>query len=229
MTDGPGDTRELAVVELLGALTYGQLRAFEVTARAVRFAPDVRTAERLASFALREHEGWAVLRGALTERTDLGEAVLERQKPRFDAFFDAMPVDDWLGATLFFSVGLPIAADFVRQLAPTLEPDVALVVVGALADRGPFEQFALDAVRRILAEADDEEAARARHLVADVLGRALTGFQEALGDTDALKVLLADAAGREDVPPESHVKRVAITVLEGHRRRMHALGLEDLD
>jgi hypothetical protein len=162
-------------------------------------------------------------------RTDLGEAVLERQKPRFDAFFDHMPVDDWLGATLFFSVGLPIAADFVRQLAPALAPDVALVLVGALADRAPFEQFALDAVATILADADDEEADRARSLVASVLGRALTGFQDALGDTDALKVLFAEAAEREGVPPETHVKRVAITVLEGHRRRMHALGLEDLD
>lgn len=222
------EDRQLAIVELLGALTYGQLRAFEMTAHAVRFAPDAPTADRLAELAVREHAAYRSLNAALAERTDLPAAVLDRQKPRFDAYFDGVPMEDWLGASLFFAVGLPIAADFIREISPTLDADTSLVLVGALAERGAFERFALEQVRGAI-ERSSEERERARHLAADVLGRALTGFQGALTDTDALKILFRDAAAASGESAEALVKRVAITVMSGHRRRMHALGLEDLD
>jgi hypothetical protein len=217
---------ELATVELLGALAYGQLRSFEVTARAIRHAPDARTADALAQFALREHAGYALLRDHLASLTDLAEGVMDRQKPHFDAYFDRAPVDDWFGACTFFALGLPIAADFGRDLAPALDRETALVVVGALSDRGPFERFAIEQLRGQLV--DDEARERARHLVADVLGRALTGFQGVMSDTDALKVLL-DAAREPDETGEARVKRLAIEVMSGHRRRVVELGLEDLE
>jgi hypothetical protein len=216
----------LATVELLGALTYGQLRAFEVTAAAIRVAPDARVADRLADFAVREHHAYTVLRDHLIDRTDLAAAVIDRQKPVFDSFFDAAPLDDWRSACTFFAVGLPIAADFTREVAPTLAPDTAVVVVGALADRGPFESYALEQLQEMMGTEADREAVR--HLVADVLGRALTGFQGAMADTDALQILLTRGTV-DGEPPEALVRRVAVTVLEGHRRRMHALGIEDLD
>jgi hypothetical protein len=218
---------ELATVELLGALAYGQLRSFEVTARAIRHAPDSHAADALAEFAMREHAGYALLRDHLASLTDLPEAVMDRQKPHFDAYFDRVPVDeDWFSACAFFAFGLPIAADFGRDLAPALDRATALVVVGALSDRGPFERFVIDQLREQLH--DDEAIERARHLVADVLGRALTGFQGVMSDTDALKVLL-DAAREPGETGEARVKRLAIEVMSGHRRRVVALGLEDLE
>lgn len=222
------EDRELAIVELLGALTYGQLRAFEMTAHAVRFAPDARTADRLADLAVHEQAAYGLLRDALIARTDLPEAVIDRQKPRFDAYFDGVAMEDWLGAVVFFAVGLPIAADFIREISPTLDRATAAVLVEALAERGTFEQFALEQVRDCIRDSDGENA-RARHVAADVLGRALTGFQGALADTDALKVLFREAAEQQRESAEAVVKRVAITVMSGHRRRMHALGLEDLE
>lgn len=219
------DERALATVELLGALTYGQLRAFETTARAMRHAPDARRMDRLAGFAVREHEAYSVLRDHLIALTELGGAVLDRQKPLFDSFFDHAPLDDWNGACTFFAVGLPMAADFAREIAPTLEPDTALVVVGALADRGPFERFAIG---ELAAQLEDPEARdRTRHAVGDILGRALTGFQASITNTDALRVLLGEGEDGEAAGDEL-VKRVAMSVIEGHRRRMHELGLEDL-
>jgi hypothetical protein len=227
---GPGGERttvELATVELLGALAYGQLRSFEVTARAVRHAPDSRAADALAEFAVREHAGYALLRDHLASLTDLPEAVMDRQKPHFDAYFDRVPVDDdWFAACAFFALGLPIAADFGRDLAPALDHRTALVVVGALSDRGPFERFAIEQLRAQLL--DDDARERARHLVADVLGRALTGFQGVIADTDALKVLLARRVEPGETG-EARVKRLAIEVMSGHRRRVIDLGLEDLE
>jgi hypothetical protein len=218
---------ELATVEVLGALAYGQLRSFESAARAVRHAPDSATADVLAELAVREHRAYEALRGHLAARTDLPTAVMDRQKPYFDAYFDRVPLDDWFGAGVFFAVGLPIAADFGRALAPTVAPETAVVVVGSLADRAPFETFAMDQLRSQLV--DDAAKERARHLAADVLGRALTAFQGVIADTDALKVLLEHHAEEEGVSGEARVKQLAITVLEGHRRRLVALGLEDVD
>lgn len=216
------DAKTLATVELLGALTYGQLRAFEVTSRAVRHAPDARSADRVADFAAREHRAYELLRDRLIELTDLGGAVIDRQKPLFDAFFDQAPVEEWLTACTFFATGLPMAADFIREIAPALDSETALVVVGALADRSPFERYAIDRLNE-LTDGDPEAMAAVKRAVSELLGRALTGFQNALSETDALQVLLA----AED--DDAVVKRVAMRILAGHRQRMHALGIEDLD
>ena len=222
------DPVELATVELLGALAYGQLRSFEITGRAIRHAPDAQTADELADFALREHGGYALLRDHLRARTDLATAVMDRQKPHFDAYFDRVPIDDWFSACSFLALGLPLAADFARGIAPTLDEETGMVVVGALADRGPFERFARDHLRRQLV--DDEHRDAARGLVADLLGRALTGFQGVVSDTDALKVLLESGTGGEEgESTEGRVKRLAISIMAGHRERVVELGLEDLD
>lgn len=229
VTEGTQDRLQLATVELLGAVTYAQLRAFQSTANAVAVAPDGRTADQLSIFAVHEHESYVVLRDHLVEETDLAAAVIDRQKHVMDAFFDAVPLDDWRSACAFFAVGLPIAADFTREVAPALNPGTAEVMTRALADRGPFEQWALEQLQQQMQTA--EEVAEVRHIIADVLGRALTGYQGAMADTDALQVLLArDATTGEDAADggDAVVRRVAIHVLEGHRRRMHALGIDDL-
>lgn len=220
------DRLRLATVELLGAVTYGQLRAFQTTASAIAVAPDARSADRLATFAVREHAAYVVLRDHLVDETDLAAAVIDRQKAVFDAYFDAVSLHDWRSACVFFTVGLPIAADFGREVAPTLESRTAEVVVGALADRGPFETWALEQLQAQMAT--DEDVASVRGMVADMLGRALTGYQGAMADTDALHVLLLEAAEDDDEQGDALVRRVAVHVLDNHRRRMHALGIEDL-
>lgn len=214
----------LATVELLGAVTYGQLRAFQTTATAIAVAPDARSADRLADFAVREHAAYVTLRDHLVAQTDLAAAVVDRQKAIFDAYFDAVPLGGWREACVFFTVGLPIAADFISEVAPALAAGTVEVVVAAFADRAPFEQWALEQLQAQMAT--DEEVAAVRHLVADMLGRALTGYQGAMADTDALQVLLLEM-GDGDEGGDALVRRVAVRVLENHRRRMHALGIED--
>lgn len=220
------DDVELATVELLGALAYGQLRSFEVSSRAVRHAPDARRADQVADFALREHVGYTLLRDHLLERTDLGPAVMDRQKPHFDAYFDRVPLESWFEACAFFALGLPLAADFGREIAPLLDERTGRVVVGALSDRGAFERFAIEHLREQLV--DDAAHDRARHLVADMIGRALTGFQGVISDTDALKVLVA-SGDESGLSGEARVRRLALSVMEAHRRRMLDLDLEDVD
>jgi hypothetical protein len=216
---------ELATVELLGALAYGQLRAFEASARCIRVAPDVRTADRIAAVAVREHDSYLRLRDHLATRTELAMAVMERQRPYFDAYFDRAPLDDWFGACVFFALGLPIAADFCQAIAPTLDPDSATVVRTAL-DKHDLEREAVAQLASLLV--DEGACERARGLTADLLGLALTSYQGVVADTDALRVLLAADTGVGQTG-EQRVKRLAIDVMSGHRRRAVELGLEELD
>lgn len=215
----------LATVELVGALAYAQLRAFEITAHAIRAAPDVRAADRIAEFAVREHRGYTRLRDRLEELTDLPEPPLDRQKARVDAFFDGLELDGWLDACTFFGIGLPMAADFARAVAPALDAETAAAVVEALAEREAFEQFAVEQVNAALgAEPDQRE--RIRRLAAEVTGSALTEFQGAITDTDALEVLLEQL---EENAGHDVLRHTAVKLLEQHRRRMAAVGLDSPD
>lgn len=220
------DELELATLELLGAVAYGQLRSFETTARTVRLAPDTRRADGVAAIAQGEYASYVALRDHLAGRTALPWAVMDRQKAPFDAYFDRAPLDDWFGASVFFALGLPIAADFCRAIAPALDEAAAEVLVHAVADKGPFQRGAMDELAAQLV--DDGACERANHVMADLLGRALTSYQSVVSDTDALGLLLT-ADTREDESGEQRVKRLAVDVLEGHRRRVVALGLEDLE
>ncbi|MCC5948581.1 MAG: hypothetical protein JJT89_09015 [Nitriliruptoraceae bacterium] len=220
------DARELATVELLGALAYGQLRSYAATARLIELASDVRRADAIATVAAAEYDAYRLLAGHLAGLTQLPLAVMERQKPAFDQYFDRAPLDDRLGAAVFFALGLPIAADFARAVAPRLDESTAAVVLEALATREDFEQGAIEALREQLVDAASNE--RARHLNADLLGRALTTYQHVVSDSDALRVLFASGP-EETESAERRVKRLAIEVLGEHRRRTVALGLEDLE
>lgn len=219
------DEHALASVELLGALTYGQLRSFAATASTIPLAPDTAMADRLAAWAAAENERYRRLRDHLDARTELADAVMERQRAHFDGYFDRAPLDDWFGACVFFALGLPIASDFVRAVAPTLDDDAAALVTAAF-QREDIEAAAVEQLSQLLT--DEEARERARALTADLLGRALTGYQGVMANTDALKVLL-DADRQEGETGEQRVKRLALEMLEGHRRRVLELGLEDLE
>jgi len=222
------EDRALATAELLGVLAYGQLRSFSAMSTAVRFAPDARTADRIATFARREHDAYEALRTHLGTVTELPTAAMDRQKALFDRFFDAAPLDDWFGASVFFAFGIPLARDFARTVVPLLDPASGAVVLGTLEARAETEDAAVSLLRSQLGP--DIARERARGIAADLLGQALTAFQRAATDSDALAVLLevgaagdvgADAAGAE-------VRALAMQLLAGHRERVISLGLEEV-
>lgn len=217
----------LATAELLGALTYGQLRAWTTAVALVPHAPDLDRTDHVVGFADRERERYRSMRARLDQLTDLPGPVLERQKPAFDRFFGGVEIEDWLSGVAFLAVGLPMAADFARAVAPTVDEETAAVLVAALAGRANMEEYAQRELRAMLDEEHLHE--RARRLVADLVGLALTEFTASLQSTDALRVLFERHAEEHDLTAEGVVKRMAIDVLEAHRRRMHALGLDDLE
>jgi len=221
------DGRDLATVELLGVLAYGQLRSFGAMSAAVRFAPDARSADRIATFARREHDAYELLHVHLATLTELPTAAMDRQKALFDRFFERAPLDDWFGATVFFAFGIPLARDFMRIVAARLATSSAQVVLRALEHRAEVEDAAVALLR---AQLEDEQArVRARALVGDLLGQALTAFQPAVSDSDALGVLVTEGGTADDDDTSAEVRRLAMELLAAHRGRVLALGLEDLE
>ena len=218
---GADADRRLATVELLGVLAYGQLRSFGAMSSAVRFAPDARAADRIASFADREHDAYRALHDHLAALTDLPTAAMDRQKGLFDRFFARAPLDDWFGAVVFFAFGIPLARDFMRTIVPMLDPASGDVVLRTLQDRAEVEDAAVALLRSELT--GDAARERARGIVADLLGQALTSFQQAAGESDALSVLL----GADDDEASTEVRRLAMGLLTAHRGRIVELGLED--
>jgi hypothetical protein len=217
---GTGDELRRATAELLGVLAYGQLRSFGAMSSAVRFAPDARSADRIAGFARREHDAYAALNLHLAELTDDPTAAMDRQKGLFDRFFGRAPLDDWFGACVFFAFGIPLARDFMRTVVPMLDAASGDVVLRTLQDRADVEDAAVALLQAQLTS--DMLRERARGIVADLLGQALTAFQQAAGDSDALKVLL----GGEEDASSTEVRRLAMELLTAHRGRLVALGLE---
>jgi hypothetical protein len=224
-TDPTAGGRRDATVELLGVLAYGQLRAFAAMSSAVRFAPDARSADRIASFARREHEAYEALRGHLASLTDRPTVAMDRQKAVFDRYFARAPLDDWFGACVFFAFGVPLARDFMRSIVPLLDEVSSDVVRRAFEDREEIEQAAVALLRSQLGSEVARE--RARRVVADLLGDALAAFQQASSDSDALAVLLRAGEGDDDRARE--VRGLAMGLLTAHRARSVVLGLEDAE
>jgi hypothetical protein len=145
-TDGSAGngTGEQATVELLGALAYGKLRAVEAAARLIGVAPDAHNADLAVAVVEHELAAYRALHDDLITRTDAPAAVMDAQKEPFDAYFDRAPLDDWFGASVFFALGLPIAADFARALAPVLDDRTAALVTEAIGGREEFEAAAVE-------------------------------------------------------------------------------------
>lgn len=217
-------SRQLALVQVLGALTYGQLRAFAVCARATVRAPSARLADELADFAEQELASYRLLRRRLADLTDLGDAAIDRQRGPFDEFFDGADLADWPSLATLFAIGLPLSSDFVATIVPHVDDErTAEALRRALTSRDEFETWATGQLRQHL-DADPAHHGEIGHKVADLAGRMLTSFQRVIQETDALEVLLGGEA-----EPEAAVRRLAVDVLASHRRRMVDLGLEDDD
>jgi hypothetical protein len=206
----------LAQVQLVGALAYGQLRAWSAAAAAVPLAPDVRSSEELARLTAGAHDVWLALRAHLETLTDLPEAVLERQREAFDDFFTDTASSDWEHACTVLAFGWPIAHDFAQLLAEHLEGETGDLLATLAASDDGVAAFALAQLEA--EDADDVESIRAS--AAEVVGAALVNYQRAVGDSDALDVLL------ESSGPDT-VRRLAIEVWNRHRRRLAALGIDD--
>jgi tRNA-(MS[2]IO[6]A)-hydroxylase (MiaE)-like len=207
-----------AVVDLLGALAYAELTAFDRLAEDARMAPTLSGRAALARMAAAEigHHG------RLTER--LGELGVDPAKAMapfvraLDAFHESTRPSTWLEGLVKAYVGDGLATDFYREIAALLpDPDRALVLE-VLADTG-YADFAVREVRAAI-KADRKVPGRLSLWGRRLVGEAMSQSQAVIAEHEPLAELIIGGTG--DL---SGVARLIERITAAHTARMKALGL----
>src|SRR4051812_23672436 len=112
-----------AVVDLLGALAYGELAAFERLAEDAKLAPTLEDKAELAKMASAEFHHFERLRNRLTEIGEEPTGAMEPFVAALDGFHRQTAPSDWLEGLVKAYVGDSIASDFYREGAARPDAD----------------------------------------------------------------------------------------------------------
>jgi hypothetical protein len=207
-----------AVVDLLGALAYAELSAFDRLAEDARLAPTLGGHAALARMAAAELDHHCRLTDRLTE---LGVNPANAMAPfvsALDAFHGKTRPSTWLEGLVKAHVGDGLAADFYREVAAFLpQPDRDLVL-DVLADTGQTD-FAVREVRAAIA-ANQKLVGRLSLWARRLVGEAISQSQAVIAEHDQLAELIISGTG--DL---AGIGRLVERITAGHADRMRALGL----
>jgi hypothetical protein len=212
-----------AVVDLLGAIAYGELSAFERLAEDAQMAPSLEDKAALAAMASAEFTHFACLRDRLAELGADAVGAMVPFQASVDAFHTHTAPADWLESLVKAYVGDGLAADFYREIAAFVDTDTRALVLETLDDTG-HSDFAVDRVRRAI-EKDPRVAGRLALWARRLMGEALSQAQRVAAERDALSALLAGGVDRPGMDLAA-IGRMFARLTENHTKRMGALGLQ---
>jgi hypothetical protein len=211
-----------AVVDLLGAIAYGEISAFERLAEDAKLAPTLEDKVAIAAMASAEFGHIARLRDRLTELgVDPFQAMAPFREP-IDRFHEHTAPGDWFEGLIKAYVGDGMANDFYREIAAYLDADTRDLIVASLEDSG-HAAFVVDRVRGAIA-ADPRLGGRLALWGRRLMGEALTQAQRVAADRDALSALLAGGVDRPGLDLAA-IGRMFTRITERHAERMAELGL----
>ena len=224
MTESPASDPEYvaAVVDLLGAIAYGELTAFEHLAEDAASAPTLRDKVALAAMASAEFGHLGRLNERLEELgADPFEAMAPFQAP-IDAFHEHTDPKDWLESLVKAYVGDGLARDFYREIAALLDVGTRDLILESL-DSTAHSEFVVEHVRRAI-EDDHRVGGRLALWGRRLMGEALSQAQRVAADRDALTALLAGGVDRPGMDLAA-LGRMFNRLTERHAQRMTELGL----
>lgn len=210
-----------AVVDLLGALAYGELAAFERLAEDAKLAPTLTDKAELAAMATAEFHHFEQLRERLSQIDVEPTEAMAPFAAALDGFHRQTAPSDWLEGLVKAYVGDSIASDFYREVAVRLDSDTRGLVLRVLDDTG-HASFAVEKVRFAI-ESDPRVGGRLALWARRLMGEALSQAQRVVAERDALSTMLV--GGVADGFDLAEVGRMFSRITEGHTKRMAALGL----
>jgi hypothetical protein len=227
-TSGPDDDpladpqyRE-AVIDLLGALAYGELTAFGRLAADADLAPNLADRAALGRQAVAEFHHYELLDERLTE---IGADVRTAMAPfvqAVDAFHDRTHPSGWLEGVVKAYVGDGFATDFYREVATYLDPRTRELVLEVVQDMGQAK-LAVATVREAIAR-QPAVAGRLALWARRLVGEALSQAQRVAAERDALASLLIGSPTRSGADL-AEIGRMFARLTDEHSRRMERLGL----
>ncbi|PVG83133.1 hydroxylase [Nocardioides gansuensis] len=212
-----------AVVELLGAIAYGELSAFERLAEDAKLAPTLEDKVAMGAMASVEFGHLERLHARLRELGADPFAAMAPFKRGFDDFHAHTAPADWYEGLIKAYVGDGLAADFYREIAAYLDADTRDLVIGSLEDAG-HSAFVVDRVRAAIAQ-DHRLGGRLALWGRRLMGEALTQAQRVAAERDALSALLTGGVDRPGLDLAA-LGRMFTRLTERHAQRMDDLGLD---
>lgn len=237
MTESPAETPHLdpladpfadaeyrrAVVDLLGAIAYGELSAFDRLAEDAALAPTLADKIAISTMATAEFGHVAPLQARITELGADPFAAMQPFEQPIDDFHRHTAPADWYEGLIKAYVGDGLAADFYREIAAYLDPATRDLIIASLEDVGHSEF----AVERVLAaiEQDPRLGGRLALWGRRLMGEALSQAQRVAANRDGLVALLAGGVDRPGLDLAA-LSRMFSRLTERHTERMARLGLD---
>ncbi|GAB3597460.1 ferritin-like domain-containing protein [Angustibacter peucedani] len=212
-----------AVVDLLGAMAYGELTAFSRLAADAELAPSLDDKAALGRQAVSEFHHYELLDARLRE---LDADVADAMHPfveAIDAFHDRTRPSSWLEGLVKAYVGDGIATDFYREVSAYVDPGTRALVLEVLQDMGQGE-FAVRTVREAI-DRDNTVAGRLALWGRRLVGEALSQAQRVAAERDALGSLLIGGGYHSGGADLAEIGRMFARLTGEHTRRMGRLGL----
>jgi hypothetical protein len=211
-----------AVVDLLGAVSYGEISAFERLAEDARMAPTLEDKVAIATMASAEFGKVAALHARITELGADPFAAMAPFRDALDLFHAHTAPSDWFESLIKAYVGDGLADDFYREIAAFLDADTRDLVVASLDEAG-HAAFVVGRVRAAIS-ADPRLSGRLALWGRRLMGEALTQAQRVAAERDALSALLAGGVDRPGLDLAA-IGRMFTRITERHAARMEELGL----
>jgi hypothetical protein len=208
-----------AVVDLLGALAYGELSAFDHLADDAGLAPTLAGRAQMSAMAAVEFGHYQRLADRLAELGARADDAMAPFVAALESYHALTQPSTWLESVVKAYVGDGMAADFYREVAAFVDDATGELIREVLVDAGRAE-FAVREVQAATAEQSsigDRLALWARRLV----GEAISQTQHVLADRDSLMMLLVEGTG--DL---TGVAALISRITDRHAERMVALGLD---
>ena len=211
-----------AVVDLLGAIAYGEISAFDRLAEDARLAPTLADKLALGKMATVQFDHVEPL---IARIAALGAEPMDAMGPfvkPFDVFHAKTAPSNWLEGLIKAYVGDGLAADFYREVAAFLDADTRDLIIASLVDAGHAD-FVVERVREEI-ERDPRIGGRLALWGRRLMGEALSQAQRVAAERDSLASLLAGGVDRPGLDLAA-LGRMFTRLTENHAQRMAELGL----
>ncbi|TQL67334.1 tRNA-(MS[2]IO[6]A)-hydroxylase MiaE-like protein [Nocardioides albertanoniae] len=211
-----------AVIDVLGAVAYGEVSAVERLTDDAKMAPSLEDKTALLAMAAAQQ---AKIQPVLDRLGELGVdayAAMEPLREGFDAFHTHTRPSDWWESLVKAYVGDGLANDFYREIAGYLDEETRKLVVTTLEDSGRAD-FVVDRVRAGI-EADHLIGGRLALWGRRLMGEAITQTQQIAATREGLSGLIID----DHLPglDLGTIGEMLTRITQRHVERMGKLGLE---
>lgn len=207
-----------AVIDLLGALAYGELSAFDHLADDAGLAPTLSGRAQMSEMAATEFGHYRQLADRIVELGATPDVAMAPFVAALETYHSLTKPSTWLESVVKAYVGYGIAADFYREVAAFVPDETGMLIRRVLTDAGRAE-FAVQEVEAAVAE-QPSIAGRLALWGRRLVGEAISQTQHVLADRESLMILLVEGTG--DL---AGVAALINRITERHAERMAALGM----